>query len=427
MSEGVLRSESKARDPEHRNRRIAQAGLASAAAAGIWERVRSKSRGKNGKSRSRSKSRIRTGVPIAAAGLGGAALAGLYEKTQAGKAAKKQAIIEDELHRGRKRSSRSRSRSRSVPAPYPDHGRRRGVDHDNMIAYGDDPIYPERGARGYHSDEEPGMYRRRHRGGSSASSPDTRRGSRTRSKSRKRQLAGAGLAAGAVGAGAYAYNKNRDRKRGESEERRESILLPTSMFSNDTDLLYPGPEDDYSEPYTPDEYGRDYTPPPHDSVGYDQPQAPYPGGNYFPPPPVDQAYHPADPYAAPPHEGAYNPYPAYNPADYPPESSHAPYDQTRGAYGESDATLGAPYPNDTFEGDSRYTAPAGEAAPRGRGVSRSRSRSRSRGRDPGNVSGNDSITTPTATNLENTRHDDKTKSGDVRRGHEESGMSASRR
>jgi hypothetical protein len=60
-------------------------------------------------------------------------------------------------------------------------------------------------------------------------------------------------------------------------------------------------------------------------------------------------------------------------------------------------------------------------------VSRSRSRSRSRGRDPGNVSGNDSITTPTATNLENTRHDDKTKSGDVRRGHEESGMSASRR
>jgi hypothetical protein len=122
MSEDVLRSESKARDPEHRNRRIAQAGLASAAVAGIFERVRSKSRGKNGNARSRSKSRIRTGVPIAAAGLGGAALAGLYEKTQAGKAAKKQAIIDDELSRGRRRSSRSRSRSRSVPAPYPDHG-----------------------------------------------------------------------------------------------------------------------------------------------------------------------------------------------------------------------------------------------------------------------------------------------------------------
>ena len=233
MSEGAPRSESKARDPEHRNRRIAQAGLASAAAAGIWERVRSKSRGKNGKSRSRSKSRIRTGVPIAAAGLGGAALAGLYEKTQAGKAAKKQAIIDDELRRGR-RSSRSRSRSRSVPAPYPDHGRR-GVDYDPMIAYGDDPIIPERGARGYHSDEEPGMYRRRHRGGSSASSPDTRRGSRSRSKSRRKQLAGAGLAAGALGGGAYAYNKNRERKRAASEERRMYTLLSASMSSNDTD------------------------------------------------------------------------------------------------------------------------------------------------------------------------------------------------
>jgi hypothetical protein len=294
-----------------------------------------------------------------------------------------------------------------------------------MIAYGDDPIYPERGTRGYHSDEEPGMYRRRHRGGSSASSPDTRRGSRSRSKSRRKQLAGAGLAAGAAGAGAYAYNKNRDRKRGESEERRKSIMLSNFMLFNDTDLLHPGPEDDYSEPYTPDEYGRDYTPPPHDSVGYDQPQAPYPSGNYFPPPPVDQAYNPADPYAAPPHEGAYNPYPAYNPADYPPESSHAPYDQTRGAYGESDATLGAPYPNVTFEGDSRYPASAGDTAPRGRGVSRSRSRSRSRGRDPGNVSGNDSITTTTAANLENARHDGETKSVGVRGGHEESGMSAS--
>jgi hypothetical protein len=89
-----------------------------------------------------------------------------------------------------------------------------------MIAYGGEPIYPERGARGYHSDEEPGMYRRRHRGGSVGSSPDTRRGSRSRSKSRRR-LAEAGLAAGAVGAAGYAYNKNRERKRNASEERRK--------------------------------------------------------------------------------------------------------------------------------------------------------------------------------------------------------------
>ncbi len=76
------RSESEHCDPEHRNRRIAQAGLASAA-AGILDRVRSRSRG--GK-RSRSKE-SRTGVPVAAAGLGGAAIAGLYERSKARKEA----------------------------------------------------------------------------------------------------------------------------------------------------------------------------------------------------------------------------------------------------------------------------------------------------------------------------------------------------
>ena len=244
MSEGAPRSESKARDPEYRNRRIAQAGLASAAAAGIWERVRSKSRGKNGKSCPRSRSRIRQGVPIAAAGLGGAALVELYEKTQVGKVAKKQAFIDNKMNRGR--PSRSLPRSMSVPAPDPDHGRSRGVDRDNMIAYGDGSIYYECGARGYHSDKEPGLYRRRHRGGSTASSLDTRRGSRDRSKSRRKQLAGAGLAAGAVGAGAYAHDKSRDHKRGASEERGEWSPSLASKLLNDADLLYPGHEDDYS-------------------------------------------------------------------------------------------------------------------------------------------------------------------------------------
>lgn len=154
-------------------------------------------------------------------------------------------------------------------------------------------------------------------------------------------------------------------------------------------------------------------------MGYDQPQAAYPGGNYFPPPPVDQAYHPADPYA-PQHEGAYNPYPQYNPADYPPESSHAPYPQTRGAYGESDATLGAPYPNDTFEGDARYPAQH-EPLPRGRAESRSRSRSRDRrGRDPDNVSGNDPTTAPS---LENASREDTNDESGVRQNPEDAGMS----
>ncbi|OAL01423.1 hypothetical protein IQ06DRAFT_316355 [Phaeosphaeriaceae sp. SRC1lsM3a] len=59
-------------DPKHRNNRVAQVGLASAAVAGLAQHHRSKSRKRDGK-RSRSHSRIREGVPIAAAGVAGAA------------------------------------------------------------------------------------------------------------------------------------------------------------------------------------------------------------------------------------------------------------------------------------------------------------------------------------------------------------------
>jgi hypothetical protein len=210
MMDEQMREDDKHRDPDHRNRRIAQAGLASAAAAGIWERVRSKSRG--GKDRERSKSRIRTGVPIAAAGLGGAALAGLYEKNKASKEAKRDAIIADETSRGRR--VRSRSRSRSVPARYPDD--RRSID-DRAIAYGGEPI-PPGAERGFHSDEDgPGTFNRRGRGGSSASSPDTRR----RSRSRGRDLATAGAAAGIGAAAAHEYGKRNERKRNDRERQSE--------------------------------------------------------------------------------------------------------------------------------------------------------------------------------------------------------------
>ena len=208
-----MREDDKHRDPGHRNRRIAQAGLASAAAAGIWERVRSKSRG----GRERSKSRVKTGVPIAAAGLGGAALAGLWEKNKASKEAKRDAIIEDEMNRGRRPRSRSRggsrdrSRSRSVPASnYNDE--RRGVDR-HMIAYGDEPISPYedrgRGGRGYYSDEEPGTYRRRHGGSSTSQSPDNRR----RSRSRGRNVAEMGAAAGLAGVAGHEFGKRNERRR----------------------------------------------------------------------------------------------------------------------------------------------------------------------------------------------------------------------
>jgi len=299
------------RDPDHRNRRIAQAGLASAAAAGIWEKVRSKSRG----GRHRSKSRIREGVPIAAAGLGGAALAGLYEKNKANKEAKKDAIIEDELGRGRRRHSRSRSRT-----------------------YGRDPIHPD--DRPYYSDEEPGLYRRR--GGSSGSSPDTRR---QRSRSRGRHIAEGAAAAGGVGLAAHEYNKNRSRSRSRSR------------VHADRDRRRQ--EDEY---YGDRGYGNEqYSPPPMVQNGYaaPPPNAPYgqqtqgyPGGNYFPPPPTGENVQ-SDPQYA--HQGGY---PAYNPADYAQQGApHAhPYDTSRGVYNESDATLGQAYPNDTYAGDARYGA-----------------------------------------------------------------------
>ncbi|KAI7209978.1 hypothetical protein KC333_g8471 [Hortaea werneckii] len=339
------RKGSKAHSPEHKNRRIAQAGLASAAAAGIWEKVRSRSRG----GRARSKSRIRQGAPIAAAGLGGAALAGLYEKNKANQESKKAAIIEDEKGRGRRR--RSRSRSRSVPAPYP--ASERSVDEPPMIAYGHDPIYPET-ARGYYSDEEPGMYRRRHgRASSGGSSPDTRRRSgsrRSRSRSRAKDLAGAGAAAGVAGVAAHEYGKKKERSRNrEAESRRRE----DERYED----RYRGDGDHYEPPYDHPGYL-----PPQAQAPYDNHQA-YPGGNYFPPPPTDD--HVYD-QAAPPQQP--NPYPAYNPADYAQGGpQHQPYPHSYGAY-DSEANLGAPYPggNDTFAGDTRYAPTPEHDGRRGR-------------------------------------------------------------
>jgi hypothetical protein len=188
----LIKDETKHRDPEHRNRRIAQAGLVSAAGAALLERVRSKSRGG-----ARSKSRIRQALPVVASGLGGAALAGLYEKNQANKDAKKQMIIEEELDRGR----RGRSRSRSA-APY-------GRDSSRgMVAYGDDPVRPE-SDYGYYSDEEPGVYRRR--AGSDGSSPDRRK---SRSRSRVRNLAEGAAAGSTASYAAHAYgDRDRDNRR----------------------------------------------------------------------------------------------------------------------------------------------------------------------------------------------------------------------
>jgi hypothetical protein len=200
--DSYLKEETKHADPEHRNRRIAQAGLVSAAVGAAFERYRSKSRGGH-----RSKSRVKQAIPIVASGLGGAALAGLYEKNQANKDAKKEAIIEDELDRGRRR----RSRSRSVAASY-DSRAPRGMINDRAHS---DSEY------GYYSDDEPGVYRRRP--GSAGSSPDNRDRHRSRSRSRAR-LAQAAGAAGLAGIAAHEIGKRRERSRADKQRKRKCSL-----------------------------------------------------------------------------------------------------------------------------------------------------------------------------------------------------------
>ena len=223
-----------ARDPSHRKKKIAQAGLAGAAVAGLVERARSKSKG-----RERSKSKIRQGIPIAAAGLGSAAIAGLYEKNQATK--KEKDARRDE--RAERRAHRERSRSvgygpdgsREMATPVPG--------EPGMIEYGDGQVYggvPDYGRpasqQGYYGNHEDAMVPAAAAGGAAAyaarererslsgSDEESRRRRRhrrrksdSRSRSRNRDIATAGLAAGA---GALAATEHEKKKAARKEERR---------------------------------------------------------------------------------------------------------------------------------------------------------------------------------------------------------------
>ena len=294
-----LPPEDKHADPQHRKSRIAQAGLASAAVAGLVERARSKSRQRKGDNRSRS--RIRQGVPIAAAGLGGAALAGLYER-QKGKRE------EREIERSRSRSrSRPRSRSRSVP-PYDD---RRAASDPALIEYGGEPIYPgrdddyhrERGGRDY---EDPADYRRARRGSSASPTPH---GGRDRSRSRARRAAETAAVAGVAGVAAHEATKRSERKKAERERRRKyhsypAYLLPSSHCKSVREE---------EEGYPQVEQGAPYSPIPPGVDPYAQEPNYYPHNNAFPPPPNPGGYPPQQPVN--PQD---NPYPPYNPADYGP-------------------------------------------------------------------------------------------------------------
>lgn len=242
-----------ARNASHRNKKIAQAGLAGAAVAGLVERARSKSRG--GGKRDRSKSRIRQGLPIAATALGSAAVAGLYEKQQAGKK-EKEARREE---RAARRSARSRSRSHGYDA-----SREAPVGDPGLIEYGQEPVYNQNGVpdfynrpasqTGYYNNTEDAMVpaatagaaygaqaqrdmdRGQRQRSISSGSDDGRRRRRhrrhksgSRSPSRSRDATTAALAAGAAGLAASEHEKRKQRKREKKEERRREYGLAASI------------------------------------------------------------------------------------------------------------------------------------------------------------------------------------------------------
>ncbi|KAF1963601.1 hypothetical protein CC80DRAFT_498750 [Byssothecium circinans] len=299
-------------DPEHRNRKVAQVGLASAAVAGLVEHQRNKSRGRKG---GRSRSRVRQGIPIAAAGAAGAAVTGLYERHKAKKEAKE--------------TSRSRSRPKSV------HSRsKRGstVSDTGLVEYGGDPIYSDpavgRPSRDY-DDPADHRNRRRSRRRSSSSSSDGRRhrhrsrSSRSRSKSRTRQAAETAAVAGVAGLAAHEAAKRRDRRKAEKERQRRE---EDSAYSTGS-----------------------YSPPP---TTFDSTDPRYfPQTNYFPPPP---------------HQPVDTQYPPYNPADYqehpsnhinmPPPTGYTPPPEPGNPYAHRDPRYRRP--DDNVSAQPHEPAPA---------------------------------------------------------------------
>ncbi|KAL9124360.1 MAG: hypothetical protein Q9217_006304 [Psora testacea] len=323
-----------ARNPAHRNKKMAQAGLAGAAVAGLVERARSKSRG----GRERSKSRIRTGIPIAAAGLGSAAIAGLYERNQAGKK-QKEARREE---RAARRASRSRSRSQHYEGSSD-----RASGNKDLIEYGDTPIYGNNGVtdyynrpasqQGYYNNTEAAMVpaaaagagaaygapreRERSRSVSSGSDNDRRRRRRhrrhksdSRSRSRSKGLAAAALGAGVGGITASEYEKRkqrkeekRERKRREAAERESYRQDPYAQqpYSPPPGQGYPPGGDPYAnQPFYPPNPGQPYSP----NAEYQPPPGAPAGAQIHPdygyPPQQPGGYVPPDPNAYPPPSGA---------------------------------------------------------------------------------------------------------------------------
>ncbi|OQO01135.1 hypothetical protein B0A48_13378 [Cryoendolithus antarcticus] len=361
-------------------------GGAAVGAIGAEAIRRAKSFRKESRSRSRSRGSSQYGGMAAVAAAG--ALAGYALMKNKGN--KGETIIVKE---GNDRRSRSRSRSQS--ARNPEHRNKRIAQAGALSA----------AAAGIYN-----HVRSKSRGGG-----------KSRSRSRIQQgapIAVAGLG-GAALAGLYEKNKaNKEAKKAAIIDKAAGLAGAAALGAHELSKRRERSRsratkdgrrrsDDYTDTtYSDYDHPSGYIAPRHSDAGYNRQggQSSYPGGMHFPPPPnaaqADPAYanaH-ADPFASNRDSTAaaqnYSPYPAYNPADYPATGTTHPYEQTRGAYGESDATLGAPYPGqDTFAGDSRFAAPEDAAAQREReheireDAAAEEARHRGRDRDPGNVSG----------------------------------------
>lgn len=235
-----------ARNPKHRNTRIAEAGLGGAVVAGLIEGARSRSRAKRGE---RSRSRLRQGLEVAAAGLGSAALAGIYERNKGKKEAE---AAEKEARHQERRAARERSRSTSRAPVGPYYEPNRALSEPGLIEYGDGPMYgnnygagyygrpaqqedyysdamvPVAGAAGaagaaYGAREARDRSRSRSRTRRSASSspePNDRR--RRRHRKDRSRSAGGDVAGAGAGAAALTENERKQRKREEKARRRKS-------------------------------------------------------------------------------------------------------------------------------------------------------------------------------------------------------------
>lgn len=248
-----------ARNPKHRNKRMAEAGAAGAIVAGLIDRARSKSRARDGKERSRS--RVRQALPVVAAGLGSAALAGLYEKNKAKKEA-------EEIAKEQRRA-RSRSRSRARSDGYYDGPRDAALSDPGLIEYGTGPMYGNNFGPDYYGRPPPpeGYY-----GASDAVVPASaggaagyaaQRGARSRSRSLSRERGGrrssrsssssperskhgrrrsshdAAKIAASAGAGAIAateYERRKQEKRERKARRRECSAMVRPTFKLTTTM-----------------------------------------------------------------------------------------------------------------------------------------------------------------------------------------------